>query len=178
MNLIIYLEMETNMSYNSWIDFDCKKYYLDSKKHGLRLLFDKKYPFEGRNLIKKYIVFLRKKYFFPIRCKIYIHNCSFFLNDSGKRIYGKFVNGQKTENLIVYPCIFVAAKSAIENMDNVLLNLTKLLTYYYQWYFFDDKNRTSKSVEREANYYAFCLLDIYHDYCRNKSTKNRLDNYS
>jgi hypothetical protein len=41
------------------------------------------------------------------------------------------------------------------------------LTHYFQWYFFDDKNKNNRSLEIQASKYAIRILDDYcYDYCK------------
>ena len=147
-------------SFSCWIDYEFKSQYLDCEKNGLRLLFYKDIDVNIKNYIKKYISFLRKKYFFPIRCYIHITNNNSYHSHSGGRCYGVFFDDEETTNK--YPSIYLPAKLARNNdYFDVIYNLTKLLTYYYQWYFKETKSRAHRSLEIEATKYASYLTFEY-----------------
>ena len=46
-------------------------------------------------------------------------------------------------------------------MIPVLRKLTKLLTNYFQWYFYFDKSREAKINNREANLFAKYLVEEF-----------------
>lgn len=72
------LNMKT-MTGGIWIDKDCKNYYTDFKKQGLRLIFHKDIPNDYANQIKKYVKYLRNLYFFPLGVKfIFVIKKNFF----------------------------------------------------------------------------------------------------
>ena len=102
---------------------------------------------------------MRKLYFFPIRCNIKFYNETSFKSSDGKtRCKGIFFEGDEKEfPSIVFP-LKLTSKYLIED---AMFNLTSLLTYYFQWYFFEDKNRTHRSLEIEATQYSNCLVFQY-----------------
>lgn len=149
------------MAYNIWIDKECKKFYSDSKKHGLRLFFDSGLDENVVSLIKRYTYFIRQQYFFPIRCNIFFINEMNFEKESDKRcFYGLFITDDSKK---AYPKIYVPSKPFGKHYETILRNYTKLLTYYFQWYFYSDENRSKVSLEREANCYANYLVEGFLD---------------
>ena len=148
-----------------WINKEFKGEYSDSSLNGLRLFFKGDIDESDRKYIYKFISFLRKKYFFPIRCKIFFCNQKNFLSFNRKdKCKGIFLQGDIEKK--VYPSIYVSSKIS-KNWDknDILLSICRLLTYYFQWYFYEDENRSSRSLEIEATKYAYYLvyefLDLY-----------------
>ena len=62
---------------------EAKKFYDDSVLQGVRLHFAKNISTEIRESCKDFCRWLRRNYFFPIRCNIIIKNCSYFERDKG-----------------------------------------------------------------------------------------------
>lgn len=153
--------MKKMMNGGIWIDKDCKKYYLDSKKQGLRLIFDKDIPDDFATEIRKYVKFLRQSYFFPVRCKVYFCYKEKFLSmDRKHNNYGLFLYDEKDK---MYPEIFVPVlkKGTLNELENIYFSLNVLITYYFQWYFCEEKERSHRSLEIEATKYANYLTYSY-----------------
>ena len=150
------------MSYSSWIDKEFKKYYNDSSKNGIRLFFANDLPIEVKNSIKNYVRFLRKHYFFHVRCYIHITNNYKYYSYNSKSTYCYGIFFTPEENNGKYPSVFLPAKTRrLNNVDSILSSLTILLTYYFQWYFFEDKKRSQRSLNIEANEYVRFLIEKY-----------------
>lgn len=63
---------------------------------------------------------------------------------------------------MVYPRISVAAKVSENNtLEDIYFTLAHEITHYYQWFFLDEEQRTSRSLEREANKWANYIVDLY-----------------
>ena len=144
-----------------WIDYEYKKEYQDSSQKGLRVFYSKKLDKESVDDIKKFINFLRKRYYFPLRCNIYIRKVKDFPSLDGiETTKGVFLFGD--EQLKKFPKIYVACEiSSHWNVIDVYYSIVKLLTYYFQWYFFEDNRRNDKSLEYEATKYAKYLVSEY-----------------
>lgn len=143
-----------------WIDKDCKNYYTDFKKQWLRLIFYKDIPNDYINQIKKYVKYLRNLYFFPIRCKVYFcYQEKFLSKDRKHNVYGLFLYDEDDKEL---PEIYVPVlkKGSFIKLENIIFNLNVLITYYFQWYFYQDKERNHRSLEIEATKYSKYLLII------------------
>lgn len=144
-----------------WIDKDCKKYYTDSNQQGLRLIFHKNIPNDYIDQIKKYVKYLRNLYFFPIRCKVYFcYQGTFRSYDRKQNIYGLFLYDEKDKEI---PKIYVPVlkKGRLMELESIIFNLNLLITYYFQWYFYQDKERSHRSLEIEATKYAKYLTYNY-----------------
>ena len=76
-----------------WIEFAEKKEYENSSRlTGLRISIDKRIDAGRKQGIRKFVEWLRKRYYFPIRCNIYIRYCSYFkkMDDSDVDSIGDF----------------------------------------------------------------------------------------
>ena len=144
-----------------WIDYEYKKEYQDSSKKGLRVFYSKKLNKDCIDNIKKFLNFLKKRYYFPLRCNIYIRNVEDFPSLNGiETTKGIFFFGDEEQKK--FPSIYVACElSSCWNIEDVYYSIVKLLTYYFQWYFFEDNIRSDKSLELEATKYARYLVDEY-----------------
>ena len=150
------------MSYSSWIDKEFKKHYNDSSKNGIRLFFDRNLSNDVKNEVKNYVRFLRNNYFFPVRCYIHFtNNYKYYsFNASNSFCYGIFFTPEESRGM--YPSIFLPSRiRKKDNVKTVLSSLTILLTYYFQWYFFEDKKRSQRSLNIEANEYVRFLIEEY-----------------
>ena len=150
----------------SWIDKEYKDYYKNSAKaSGIRYKFYtygndfNKFTVED---IKKFIVFLRKNYYFPIRLNILFCNGQAFADPiDNHTYYGAFYSTDIGKRK-VYPRISIAAKVTKNNsLKAVLFTLAHEITHYYQWYFLEDDKRTNRSLEIEANKWSKHILDLY-----------------
>ena len=157
-----------------WIDKDCKNYYTDFKKQWLRLIFYKDIPNDYINQIKKYVKYLRNLYFFPIRCKVYFcYQEKFLSKDRKHNVYGLFLYDEDDKEL---PEIYVPVlkKGSFIKLENIIFNLNVLITYYFQWYFYQDKERNHRSLEIEATKYSKYLT---YNYLKNSHNKFILREY-
>ena len=98
-----------NNDFQCWIDYEFKSYYLDAPKQGLRIIFSKSISDFYKVNIKKYVSFLRKHYFFPVRCYIYITNKKQYRSD-GSPCYGYFTNPIEDEQFF-WPSIHLPCKA-------------------------------------------------------------------
>lgn len=58
--------------------------------------------------------------------------------------------------------IYVACELSTKwDIIDIYYSIVKLLTYYFQWYFFEDNIRSNKSLEFEATKYASYLVNEY-----------------
>ena len=148
-----------------WIEKSDKTFYNESKLKGIRLLVNKNISKDIKEEIKSFLVWLRKRYFFPIRCKIIIKNNSYFLalNEKDKDSYGDFYYEDES-----YPEIWIAGGTLRnEKKENrirrIVYMISHELTHYFQWFFYEFEKRTNRSLEIEANRWARYLLQEYFD---------------
>lgn len=134
-----------------WIDLENKSHYSDSKSQGLYVYYDKTYDSDAKRKLDLFVFWLKKRFFFPIRCNIFIENerdyCS---SKEGCRCQGVFYGiGDFARTKL--PRIYIAGNAEI---DYVIFALVHELSHYYQWYFFQDNSRSERNLEIEANKYA------------------------
>ena len=155
------MRMMTMRDFSSWIDLDCKPYYLDSKKRGLRVIVHNGVEAEVADYIRDYLHFLRKRYFFPIRCYVHLTDNGKYRSKDKGYCFGTFFPGTKTPRR--YPCIYLPAKLSSDEQTSrrCLFDLTCLLTYYFQWFFECEKDYSHRSLEIEATKAGNYLVNEY-----------------
>lgn len=147
-----------------WIDLNYKNFYLDSKTSGIYVYYDRTLDDSTLKQIKGVIAWLKKNYFFPIRCNIFMENEKRF-NSSKGNYYCQgifFAAGDLTRTKL--PRIYIACDTDFEYL---VFTLAHELTHYFQWFFFQDEKRAGKSLEIEANKYAKWLTYSYFEEMHN-----------
>ena len=151
----------------SWIENKYKACYKDSAvASGIRYKF---YNYDENDFdehtaeeIKKFIAFLRKHYFFPIRLNILFCNTYKFCHHIDHHTYYGAFYGMDDEKRRIYPRISIASKVTQNNtMNDIFCVLAHEITHYYQWYFLEEDNRTDRSLEIEANKWSEYIVDFY-----------------
>lgn len=147
-----------------WIDREFKNEYDDSSKNGIRSKYSDKIPQSLRNEIKEFLTFIRKKYFFPIRINLFFCNTKNFLSyDRQHKVKGIFFKGDdetKKSPSAYIPCQITSNWNIIDIYSTII----RLLTYYFQWYFYEDEKRNSRSLEIEVTKYAHYIVYEYLEY--------------
>ena len=144
-----------------WIEKQFKNEYLDSAdKIGVRCRFSINFDEQVKNEIKKFISYIRKNYYFPIRLNVVFFDEAYFVNDiDGHKYYGVFYDGDDN----VYPKIHIAARLTERNpLEDILFSIAHEITHYYQWYFLEDEKQTDRSLEIEANKWSDYILAEYY----------------
>ena len=160
------LEFDEEVVMISWIEKEHKTYYIvSSKASGLRYKFyDYGNEFDEYTIgeIKKFITFLRKYYFFPIRLNVLFCNTQGFQHHIDNHIYYGAFYSMDDEKRRIYPRISIASKITESNsLEDVLCVLAHEITHYYQWYFLEEDKRTDRSLEIEANKWSKCIVESY-----------------
>ena len=135
------------------------QFYRDSSpKSNLSLHFASAIDHDTKKNICRFVRYLRKEFFFPIRCNVYFCNQEKFHSSKGGYCYGIFYSNEESGGRI-YPQIYIPA-----NMDlfSVYHSLSHELTHYFQWYFLYDNEKSDRSLEVQASKYADRVLE---DYC-------------
>lgn len=149
-----------------WIDKEHRAYYKDSSKSsGIRVKF-KAYEnnFDDSTLegIKKFVAFLRKKYYFPIRLNVLFCDTEAFRHHIDNHTYYGAFYSMDDEKRKIYPRISIASKATEKNtLEDILYTLAHEITHYYQWYFLEEEKRTDRSIEPEANKWSEYILNLY-----------------
>ena len=140
------------------------EFYSDSApKSGLSLHFSSNIDEKTKREICIFVRYLRKEFFFPIRCNIYFCNQEKFRSSKGGYCYGLFYSNERY-NRRIYPQIYIPAKM---NLYQIFHSLCHELSHYFQWYFLEDEQKTDHSLEIQASKCASTLLDYYcNKYCK------------
>lgn len=139
-----------------WIDREFQTYYDDSRSKGIAVYYEKSLPDEKRAQTEVITKWLRKRYFFPIRCNIFVRDCAKFKSKTrGKTCLGIFFAPQRESEV---PQIFIAG---CNEQDTIAYTFFHELTHYFQWYFLQDDKRSDRSLETEATKYANYLCEEF-----------------
>ena len=137
-----------------------KVFYSDSAKDGIHLHYDKNVDDVLKRDINTFVKYLRRVFYFPLKCNIYIKNTPYFPSKKkGKTCSGIFFDNDNYKN--IYPQIFVAAGD-VKNKYNVFFILCHELTHYFQWYFMLDNDHSDKGLEIQATKYANEIVSDYY----------------
>ena len=146
-----------------WIERQDKEEFTDSKISGLRVTFDKRMEQEKVTEVKKFATWLRKRYYFPIRCNVHICFCSYFekLNDNDKDSIGDFYYKDG-----MLPSIQIAGYPARKSEDKgfyvqIQARMAYFLTFYFQWFFYEFDKRSDRSLKIEATKWQNYIMDEY-----------------
>lgn len=143
-----------------WINKEYKEKYNDASKSGTRSFYNKHFPMELKGEINSFLCYLRADYFFPIRCNIhFVYQRDFISCDRINNCNAIFFNGKEDEK--IFPSIYISCKDT--SIDDIIFNLVSSLTYYFQWYFFDDEKRSERSLKIEATKWAKYIINNYYN---------------
>ena len=118
------------------------QFYSDSApKSNLSLHFAHELAPESKKGICNFVRYLRKEFYFPIRCNVYFCNQEKFRSSKGGYCYGLFYSNKEC-NRRIYPQIYIPANLALHEVYN---SLCHELTHYFQWYFLDDEQKNNRS---------------------------------
>ena len=143
-----------------------KNFYQNRPRRvGVRLYSEKDVDPEVRRAIMECLSWLRSKYTFPKRVRIYLKADRRIRAQKGDLVCGTFFRPADRD---VEPYIRLATGDYVELLqkrgkDNaladILLSLMHELTHYFQW--LNDLDLTLIGEERQATIYASRLLDDY-----------------
>ena len=137
---------------------DNVRFYSDSaQKTNLSLHFAHGIDPEVKKSICGFIRYLRREFFFPIRCNVYFCNREKFRSSKGGYCYGIFFSNDQSNGRI-YPQIYVPVKIGLYAVCH---SLCHELTHYFQWYFFVDREKDSRALEIQASRYASRIVEDY-----------------
>ncbi len=145
------------------------KFYCDSThKSNISLHFAPDINNGTKKSICQFVRYLRKEFFFPIRCNIYFCNQEKFRSSKDGYCYGIFYSNHESKRRI-YPQIYIPANN---ELYSVYASLIHELTHYFQWYFFIDKTKSDRSLEIQASKYATIIIE---DYCNDYFKKTDMN---
>lgn len=160
-----------------WIEKKDKNEYCDSIKKGLRVVFRSNTDNSLRFEVLSFAKWLRKRYWFPIRVEVRFLNCDKIYLNENKSVVALF-NYQTNWDCVetaekACPLIYIAAGNYVkqlkkhgrkETLYNYIFSMAHELTHYYQWYFYEFGKRSPRSLETEANSWAYSLASEFMDY--------------
>lgn len=144
-----------------WITLQDKNEYNDSSCKGIKVYFDKMMPEQTKKDFESFIHWLRRHYWFPIRLNLHIiYQKKFKAIDDGHFYYGIFY--PKVDGRTKCPCICIASKpNSHTDLIEDFISLSHEITHYYQWYFYEDENKSDLCLERTANILAKQIVSNY-----------------
>ena len=164
-----------------WIMRKDRHLYRDrAPSTGLRVRYADAIDDRIRTNLDGLVRYLRRFYFFPVRCNVYVTNHSSYQSEyDGHKYYGVFYNNEgiyKKKKL--YPEIYVAGKvDKLFAIERVMFLLLHELSHYYQWIGDREKGRTDRSIESEATRWANRILEEYKQYCSIQTPFGELNIY-
>ena len=151
-----------------WTLYNWEKFiYLDDYEYhnnGLRMKIDKGIDVDLRKVCKKFAIYLRKEYEFPIRVNIHVKNTNKIRAMDNDYVYGLLCY----DDFSIEPDIWVAAGDFSVLKENygyvnavisILRTIAHELTHYYQW--INQIQFTSIGLERQANEYAENVVEDF-----------------
>ncbi len=137
------------------------QFYSDSAtKSNLLLHFDSDIEPNIKQKICQFVRYIRKEFYFPVRCNVYFCNQNKFQSSNGGYCYGIFFSNEESQGRI-YPQIYIPANNELYQIYH---SLCHELTHYFQWFFYDDRKKNNRSLEIQASKYANRILKDYCNY--------------
>ena len=133
-------------------------YSNSAHKSNLSLHFASEIDADIKKRICEFVRYLRKEFYFPIRCNIYFCHQEKFPSSKGGYCYGVFFSNEESKGRI-YPQIYIPVKN---ELYSVYHSLSHELTHYFQCYFLDDTQKNDRALETQASKYANRIMK---DYC-------------
>ncbi len=136
-----------------------------SRRTGIRFRYDKDVHPEVKRACSQFAIWLRTKYYFPLRVIVYVKGTKTIHTQDGERVVGSFF---EPFSYLDEPYIRIATGDYDELVSNrgddnalasILLTLAHELTHYYQW--INNIQLTPIGRERQASRYACYIIDEY-----------------
>ncbi|MGN0618863.1 MAG: hypothetical protein ACI4J7_07560 [Ruminiclostridium sp.] len=154
---------------NPWNNNNWKQIYSNESIHrsGLRFRYDNNIDSTLKAFLKKFAVWLRCNYTFPVRVNVYIKNVSYIKAKDGDYVPATFLGPY---NKLEEPYIKVSAgdysdiahsKGVYCALCSVAASVAHELTHYYQW--LNNIELSEKQEERQAEYYSKKIVYQYLD---------------
>lgn len=152
-----------------WIEKENKRKFISGKKTGILVKYDDSLCIEDKRECDLIINFLVSNYYFPFRLTIWFtDDVKYKSFADGHSYYASFYKGEIINNRFHYPKIAIAAKTnKYKSIYDISFSVFHEITHYYQWFFYEDEDRTDRSLEIEANRYAYYIRDLYNEFREN-----------
>ncbi len=154
------------MSMKLWLSEKGMTYDQDETvRTGLYLRFEPSVDAEVKRAFKEFAVWLRSRFRFPIRLVVYVKAAKRIKAYDGEMVCGTYFGPfDHTEEPYIrlavgdYDdlCIALGQDNALATL---LHGMAHEMTHYYQW--LRDMELTEKQEERQAEYYASRIVDMY-----------------
>lgn len=141
----------------------------ETRSDGLRLRFDKKVDTEVREAFLRFVKWLRKEYYFPLRIVVYVKESARIKAKDGELVVGTFFEPYEYSmqpHVRVATGDYLELKNSIGRDDalaSILMTLAHELTHYFQW--INNLDLTPLGRERQATRYSHFILDEYAETC-------------
>lgn len=160
--------MAKNFLWITRTDENLAFYANSALKSNLSLHFDSDIDPKTKKRICSFVRYLRKEFYFPIRCNVYFCSQEKFRSSKRGYCYGIFFSNEESGGRI-YPQIYIPVKN---ELHFVYYTLSHELSHYFQWFFLDDERKNNRSLEIQASKYATRITDDYcYDYCKEPDTE-------
>ena len=149
-----------------WYKEDWMKLYADANvRRGLRVRYDKDIDLDLKESIKRFILWLRKNFYFPFRVVVYVKSSKYIIAMDKTAVSGTIL---QPYDRFEEPYIRVAAGDYDENLirwgrDNAiaatLRTIAHELSHYFQW--INEVEKTDRGIEMQASICAKMIINEY-----------------
>lgn len=149
-----------------WDRTDWSEFYCNADvRRGLRVRYEHGIDTDLKESIKRFILWIRRNYYFPFRVVIYIKSSEFITAKDGDLVSGTcFLPYNRFEEPYIRVATGEYSKDlAIYGRDNsiagVLGTIAHELTHYYQW--INNLKQTDRGMEQQAYIYSKKIIRKY-----------------
>ena len=153
-----------------WFEIKDKKQYVNETfKSGIELFFNKKIDSGLKKSCKRFIKWLKTKYYFPILVEIHFKTTDRVEAENGEKLYGLFFGpyDKEYQSYIRIATGEYKDDCANKGRDNarvyILHTIAHELSHYFQWiqYGWKDKKKDEKEASECADYIIDCYKSRY-----------------
>ena len=146
---------------NLWQSFEIER--CNCSNAGIFVRFETGVDVDFKKLCNNFLIWLRKKYAFPVKLTVYIKNCETVKLLNGRRAYGSFRWFPDKPPYIRVPAKINWEQHADIDKDEiyemVLSSLVHELTHYFQWV--RGLEQDDRTTEWQAGYYRYRIIDQF-----------------
>ena len=151
---------------NIWKTKKWQSFYVDNThRHGMHIIYEQGVDAEVHRAISDCAKWLRSKYLFPKRVRIYVKSARRIKAQNGENVCGTFFRPADRNR---EPYIRLATGDYLELLEErgkdnalacILVSLLHELSHYFQW--LNDLNLTLVGEERQATNYSRRIIGEY-----------------
>lgn len=154
---------------NPWNNNNWKLIYSDKNiiRSGLRFRYDNNIDSLLEAFLKKFAIWVRYNYVFPVRVNVYIKNVSYIKAKDGDYVSATFFGPyNKLEEPYIKIsvgdyCDIIHSKGIYCALCGMVASVAHELTHYYQW--LNNMELSESQEERQAEYYSKKIVYQYLD---------------